>query len=197
MTRTETRAKLVDAAYRTLVEQGYHETTMKDIATRAGLATGLAHYYFENKEELLLAALEHGCPMEKFELEGLSGLEQARLGFAAEKQWQVWNKDAYKLIFDMVGTGMHKPEVAEKIRSFLNGRRELVQEIGATVVAEAPTTPSSAPDAISAAIWGAFLGIALQRLIDPEFDGTAALDALEEMALAAAGYLPVTPVAEQ
>ena len=40
--------------------------------------------------------------------------------------------------------------------------------------------------ALGAAIWGAFLGIALQRLIDPEFDGNAALDALAEMALTAA-----------
>ena len=42
MTRAETQTRIVDAAFRTLVEEGYHETTMKDIAGRAGLATGLA-----------------------------------------------------------------------------------------------------------------------------------------------------------
>ncbi|TME20883.1 MAG: TetR family transcriptional regulator, partial [Chloroflexi bacterium] len=113
MTRAETQTRIVDAAFRTLVEEGYHETTMKDIAGRAGLATGLAHYYFESKDDLLLAALELGCPLNDIQLEGLPGLEQAKVGFAAEREGQIWNLDAYKLIFDMVGAGMHNPRIAE------------------------------------------------------------------------------------
>ncbi|TME48464.1 MAG: helix-turn-helix transcriptional regulator, partial [Chloroflexi bacterium] len=57
----QTKERIVDAAYRTLVKHGYHETSMKDIAAEAGLAPGLAHYYFETKEDLLVAAIEHGC----------------------------------------------------------------------------------------------------------------------------------------
>ena len=186
MTREETQSRIVDAAFRTLVEEGYHETTMKDIASRAGLATGLAHYYFETKDDLLLAALERGCPMADLDLEGVPALDQARLGFAAEKEWQVWNRDAYKLIFDMVGMAMHNPRMAEKIRTFLSSRRALVEQITEAVVEEAESPPRSAPNAIGAAIWGAFLGIALQRLIDPGFDGDAALDALAEMAITSA-----------
>lgn len=186
MTREETRSRIVDAAFRTLVDDGYHETTMKDIATRAGLATGLAHYYFETKDDLLLAALERGCPMVDLDLEGIPALDQAQIGFAAEKEWQVWNRDAYKLIFDMVGMAMHNPRMAEKIRTFLSSRRALVERITEAVVQEAENPPRSTADAIGAAIWGAFLGIALQRLIDPGFDGDAALDALAEMAITSA-----------
>src|SRR2546428_12707837 len=57
----QTKERIVDAAYRTLVRQGYHETSMKDIAAEAGAAPGLAHYYFETKEDLLVAAIERGC----------------------------------------------------------------------------------------------------------------------------------------
>ncbi|MEA2646912.1 MAG: hypothetical protein QOE92_1995 [Chloroflexota bacterium] len=183
MTREETQTKIVEAAFRTLAESGYHGTTMKDIATRAGLATGLAHYYFENKDDLMLAALERACPMADLDLEGMPGLDQARLGFEAERQWQVWNKDAYKLIFDMVGTGMHNARMAEQIRLFLNSRRDVVTGVSRAVAAESASPPKASPDAVGGAIWGAFLGIALQRLIDPDFDGDAALGALEEMAI--------------
>ncbi len=186
MTRAETQTRIVDAAFRALVEEGYHDTTVKDIAGRAGLATGLAHYYFESKDDLLLAALELGCPLADIRLEGLPGLDQAKLGFAAEREGQIWNLDAYKLIFDMVGVGMHNPRIAEKIRLFLNNRRDLVTRVTDAVVTEAPNPPRATSAALGAAIWGAFLGIALQRLIDPEFDGNAALDALAEMALTAA-----------
>ena len=47
----QTKDRIIDAAYRALVRQGYHETSMKDIAAEAGVAPGLAHYYFETKEE--------------------------------------------------------------------------------------------------------------------------------------------------
>lgn len=193
VTKEETQTRIVDAAFRTLVEHGYHDTTMKDIAGRAGLATGLAHYYFRSKDDLLIAALEHGCPLAQFDLEGLSGIDQARLGFAAEKQWQIWNRDAYTLIFDMVGAATHKPEINERLRSFLDDRRQLVTQISGAVLAGSDAPPSSSAKAIGAAIWGAFMGIALQRLLDPEFDGDAALDALEEMALIAAGYRAAHP----
>src|SRR5260370_18153745 len=57
----QTKDRIVEAAYRTLVKRGYHETSMKDIAAEAGVAPGLAHYYFETKEDLLVAAIEHAC----------------------------------------------------------------------------------------------------------------------------------------
>jgi AcrR family transcriptional regulator len=189
MTRAETQAKILDAAFQSLADDGYRDTTMKEIAGRAGLATGLAHYYFESKEELLLAALGHGCPVAELDLEGLGGLDQARLGFAAEKRWQIWNRDAYKVIFDMVGIGMHDPKVAEKIRGFLDERRAIVTRISEAVLADSANPAGLKAEAIGAAIWGAFLGIALQRLIDPEFDGDAALEALEAMALTSAAVM--------
>ena len=192
MTREETRTRIVEAAYRSLVEGGYNDTTIKDIAGEAGIAVGLAPYYFDNKDDLMVAALQMGCPMASIDLEGLSGVEQARLGFAAEKQGQISNPNTYRLVFDMVGAAMHNPRISDQIKLFLDNRRALVTRITEAVVHEAPSTPRSSAEAIGAAIWGGFLGIALQRLIDPKFDGDAALDALAEMAgnLAAGPRIP-------
>lgn len=186
MTREKTQTRILEAAFRALADEGFRSTTMKEIAGRAGLATGLPNYYFDSKEDLLLAALEYGCQDAKPDFAGLAPLDQARLGFAAEKHWQVWGRDAYKVIFDMVGMGMHDPKVAAKIRGFLDSRRAIVTEVSEAVLAEGPNPLGLNAAAVGAAIWGGFLGIALQRLIDPEFDGDAALKALEELVLAAA-----------
>lgn len=182
MTREETRSRIVEAAYRSLVDGGYNDTTIKDIAVEAGIAVGLAHYYFDNKDDLLVAALQMACPMATIDLEGMSGLEQARLGFAAEKQGQISNPDTYRLVFDMVGAAMHNPRISDQIKLFLDNRRALITHIAAAVAEESQATSRSSAEAIGAALWGGFLGIALQRLIDPGFDGDAALDALAEMA---------------
>jgi len=51
----ETRDRIVDAALQLFRDQGFDETTMRDIAAAAGVATGAAYYYFRSKEELVMA----------------------------------------------------------------------------------------------------------------------------------------------
>ncbi|OHD66976.1 MAG: hypothetical protein A2176_15990 [Spirochaetes bacterium RBG_13_51_14] len=48
------RAQLTRAAYKVVGQKGYYDFTVRDIAREAGLSTGLIHYYFKNKEDLLL-----------------------------------------------------------------------------------------------------------------------------------------------
>ncbi|HEY9287413.1 MAG TPA: hypothetical protein VIT43_05260, partial [Candidatus Dormibacteraeota bacterium] len=47
--------------------------------------------------------------------------------------------------------------------------------------------PEAPADAIAAAVWGSLHGIYLQKLMDPDFNSDAAIDALGEMAIALAG----------
>jgi AcrR family transcriptional regulator len=49
----QTRRVIVDTAIRLFREQGYDKTTMRTIATEAGLSVGNAYYYFPTKEHLV------------------------------------------------------------------------------------------------------------------------------------------------
>lgn len=51
----ETRNRILDAALRLFRERGFEQTTMRDVADAAGVATGAAYYYYRSKEELVLA----------------------------------------------------------------------------------------------------------------------------------------------
>jgi AcrR family transcriptional regulator len=56
LTRGEqTRALILDTALRLFEEQGYERTTMRAIATEAGVSVGNAYYYFDSKEQLIQA----------------------------------------------------------------------------------------------------------------------------------------------
>jgi AcrR family transcriptional regulator len=50
---TETRDRLVDAALRLFREDGFQATTMRRIATEAGVSLGNAYYYFASKDDLV------------------------------------------------------------------------------------------------------------------------------------------------
>src|SRR5258705_1429181 len=49
----ETRRQILDTALALFRERGFEETTIRDIAGRAGLSLGAAYYYFKSKEALV------------------------------------------------------------------------------------------------------------------------------------------------
>jgi AcrR family transcriptional regulator len=192
----QTKDRIVEAAYQTLVRQGYHDTSMKDIAAEAGVAPGLAHYYFQTKEDLLVAAIEYGCrpALEAWEAAGISltgplpedadPLAFARTGFELAKQELRTYAGVFQLTFDMFGVGLHNPKIAAAVRSFIDERRAFIARLAQGVIAGMPARPAAPAEAIAAALWGGLHGIYLQKLMDPGFDADAAIDALSEMAIA-------------
>jgi AcrR family transcriptional regulator len=51
----QTRERILQAALELFRDRGFDQTTMRDVATAAGVATGAAYYYFRSKEEVILA----------------------------------------------------------------------------------------------------------------------------------------------
>lgn len=57
-----TRAELLDAAKRLFVANGYHGTSIRQIATEAGLALGGIYNHFGNKEDIFVGVLMERHP---------------------------------------------------------------------------------------------------------------------------------------
>jgi AcrR family transcriptional regulator len=51
----DTRRKIYEAAMEMFRDKGFDETTMRDIASKAGVALGGAYYYFSSKDAIVLA----------------------------------------------------------------------------------------------------------------------------------------------
>jgi len=58
------RNQLIDIALDLFAEKGVGGATIKDIATRAGVAQGLVYHYFDSKEDLLPAIIERHGPIQ-------------------------------------------------------------------------------------------------------------------------------------
>src|SRR3977135_3341974 len=55
----EPRRQILDTALALFGERGFEETTIRDIAGRAGLSLGAAYYYFKSKEALVGAYYDY------------------------------------------------------------------------------------------------------------------------------------------
>jgi AcrR family transcriptional regulator len=54
----ETSLKILDAALELFREAGFDSATMREIATKAGVATGAAYYYYASKDAIVMAFYE-------------------------------------------------------------------------------------------------------------------------------------------
>jgi TetR/AcrR family fatty acid metabolism transcriptional regulator len=70
------RSQLTKAAYNVVSKKGYYNFTIKDISKESGLSTGLVHYYFKNKQDLMLNLIrEMNKNLKKYLNNGLSRSE--------------------------------------------------------------------------------------------------------------------------
>ncbi|MDQ1471105.1 MAG: hypothetical protein QOJ99_2585 [Bryobacterales bacterium] len=57
----ETSLRILDAALALFREEGFDRATMRDIAQKAGVATGAAYYYYPSKEAIVMDFYQRSC----------------------------------------------------------------------------------------------------------------------------------------
>lgn len=60
-TTSKTRAAILEATERIMVEDGYAAVTSRNVAERVGIHPGNVHYYFPTLDDLFIAVLERGA----------------------------------------------------------------------------------------------------------------------------------------
>lgn len=84
-----TSTRILDTALSLFHTQGFEETTMRGIASAAGVSLGSAYYYFESKEDLVMAfydrAMEAMVPRLDAALDGTASFEKRVAALMAVK----------------------------------------------------------------------------------------------------------------
>jgi AcrR family transcriptional regulator len=85
----QTARRILDAALELFRHQGFDAATMRDIAAKAGVATGAAYYYYPSKDAIVADFYRHSCdemqPLIEAALAGAKGLEDRLRALIAVK----------------------------------------------------------------------------------------------------------------
>ena len=54
----ERKNQIVQATVECITRYGYHNFSMQDVAKTAGVSKGIIHYYFLNKDDLMMSVLD-------------------------------------------------------------------------------------------------------------------------------------------
>jgi AcrR family transcriptional regulator len=160
------RAQMIEAAATVLARQGYEGTSMKEIAAEAGVSSGLLHYYFGTKDELLAAIVRHTHdrlltewhdtvagiedPLDRI----ASGLRQAAEKYRARPEF-------WQLLFDLYVVGLKNPIIHERLDEMMNDVIGQIADEVRRINSSIPVPSPIDPEDIAAVALAAIDGIAL------------------------------------
>lgn len=118
--KPDTREAILAAARDAFAEQGFDRSSIRGIATAAGVDPALVHHYFGNKDKLFLAAME--SPLDPGELisEVLAGTAREELGEHLVRTFlKVWDSPAGKPAAAMIRTMVSREWSSRLLREFM------------------------------------------------------------------------------
>lgn len=130
------RRDFIEAAYATIVEQGFANTTIRTVARKAGFTTGALVHYFKDKDELIREALNYfGADLRGRMIEahrehpGRAGLRATLIeGLPTTRRaamsWRVW----LALWYHSEANDEMRREQRRRYREWFGRLRELLEE---------------------------------------------------------------------
>ncbi|GLY25229.1 TetR family transcriptional regulator [Micromonospora sp. NBRC 101691] len=165
------RQQILDAARRCFLRNGFHQTTMQDVITEAGLSVGAVYRYFRSKNDLIaaiaesvvggagrifaeLAEVEPPLPVIEVLSRALDYVDthtgpdgQLRIGI------QVWAES------------LREPALAELVASKYTGMRDHFAVLVRRAQRSGELPVDADVEGVAAALFGMILGYLLQRIL--------------------------------
>ena len=129
----ERRQLIVEAAAECFAEKGFHQTSMRDLAKRAGISLGNVYNHFESKTDLVLeiAKLEaEGLREIQAELSKIKDPVRALDEFVRFYAKACSERDYALLAAEITSEGLRNPEICA---DFVNNRSMLVSTVTAVI----------------------------------------------------------------
>ena len=125
-----TRAALLDAAQKLMLDEGYAAVTSRRVAAAAGLKPQLVHYYFRTMDDLFLALLRRGAEQ---------NLERQAKALSSDQPlralWEFSSEQAgAALTMEFVALANHRKAIRDEISSYAAEFRRQQAEALSTVL---------------------------------------------------------------
>jgi AcrR family transcriptional regulator len=98
------REQILDVSVQVFARNGFHSTSMNDVADAAGVTKPVLYQHFDSKQDLYLALLEEaGLRLRNAVAKGVAsasnGKQMTEMGFKAYFRWVAEDHDAFLLLF--------------------------------------------------------------------------------------------------
>ena len=185
---TERRQQILDAALTCFSRTGYHQTSMDDLAAELPFSKGLLYYYFPTKRDLFVSLLDNWAKQSLQAWEAmLSPDEDVVVQICKSIQYGVQlvalSSDLARIEFEFYSQVGRDADVSEAFRALFAQFRARIRSILDSGVRSGDLRPLDTK-ALSAVLFGAYEGLALQAMVEPDaFDWATVSDSLCQLVL--------------
>ncbi len=160
------REEIVWALYDCLAVRGQEKITIKEIAVRAGLTSGVIHYYFKSKDDIISSLAE--AIIEKYgnlideQLAAASSTEkkiESAIDFMVDEL--IFNRPLNRVFYNLIQMAFERQSLGQVVKDFLKEYRRRL----ARVFEEAGAGKAS--KGLGAALVAVTEGFSLQCMVDP------------------------------
>jgi len=157
-----TRAKLLDAAEKVMLDEGYAAVTSRRVGREAGISSQLVHYYFRTMDDLFL---------EVFRRRAEEGFTQFAQAIAAQPTLRtIWKSlsagPGSKFNLEFVALANHRKAIRAEMASYAERFRTMqLEAISVILAARGPLPGGMTPEVVLVAMAGVAQLIALERAL--------------------------------
>lgn len=168
------RAAIRKAAYRCFRDTGYHNTTIDSICQDAGISKGSFYWYYQSKQEIFIDILSEWSRdvvdqlYQQFQ-EALRQEDYVTSITDAVTRETHRGRSTVPLLIEFSAQGLREPEIRSALSAFYRRIRFAIGEMLRPVLGQRIT--ESELEAVSATIFGAYSGLMIQDLCDPNQAG--------------------------
>jgi AcrR family transcriptional regulator len=154
------RRELVIAAYQLIAERGLEELRTRDIAAKVGINISTLHYYFETKEDLIAAVVDHTADLFRTLRAplpiGATALEELRHAFVTQAHRRRVEPWLDRVVPEMMLRAQRDEKVRARLEHMLQGWNYHIEALLARGMRDGDFAPDLDPR-IGAAIVSSYL----------------------------------------
>lgn len=127
--QADKRTRILEALNLCLQEKPFNQNSIKEIARTAGVNHGLLHYYFKNKEDILINYIDYvifryrsmfEAWLAEQEQRGITGKRLIESFFAFMNDRITLNRELSKVFIEIWEIGVYNPKVRRKLQTAYN-----------------------------------------------------------------------------
>ncbi len=169
------RDQIVNAAWACFARKGYHQTTMQDIATEAGISAGAIYRYFSSKEAVLGAINDRSQEMGRALVEWARSQTEGPLGaleIIGQAMYSIFNDpmfdSATRVNIEIWPELVRNEELARRLRQELTFWRTVVTQLLREAQERGEVRAGVDPEAVCILLICAWEGLRHYKLVDRE-----------------------------
>jgi len=169
------RDQIVNAAWACFARMGYHQTTMQDIATEAGLSAGAIYRYYPSKEAVLRAINDRSQEMSRALVEWARSQTEGPMGVLeviGQAMYSIFNDPSFdattRVNIEIWPELIRSEELGERLRQELTFWRTVVSQLLREAQERGEVRAGIDPEAVCMLLICAWEGLRHYRLVDRE-----------------------------